>query len=145
MCYTIIMAKRRYMKRNLSQNPLYRVWVNMRWRCYGKSNRQHRYVERGIRVCERWQDFANFREDMLKGYEENLTIERKDNDGNYEPNNCRWATRKEQANNRCSNRKLEYDGKRLTVAQWSDKANCKPSTFRQRLYVYKWSLEKALS
>jgi len=89
----------------LSSHPFYGVWCNMRTRC---SNRNHHefchYGGRGITVCERWQTFENFRDDMLPGYRKGLTLERKDNDVGYFPENCYWATRSEQQRNKRNNR-----------------------------------------
>lgn len=108
---------------NVSKHELYTVWRTMRARClYSKSKEFHNYGGRGITICERWNFFPNFVEDMgtrPAGYQ----IERINNDGNYEPSNCKWATPSEQSNNRRVCHHLSFDGKRMTLTQWAKTLN----------------------
>jgi hypothetical protein len=82
-------------------HPIYKVWGSMKARCSNPNSKDYKnYGGRGITVCERWMFFPNFRDDMFGGWKHGLTIDRINNDGNYEPGNCRWATRAEQNRNK---------------------------------------------
>ncbi len=107
----------------------------MRGRCTNSRLKYyHRYGGRGIRVCERWQSFANFLADMGAAPSPQHTLDRFPNrDGDYEPGNCRWATRKEQSRNTCTNRLIEHDGETLCVAEWTARLGLSSSTIAKRL------------
>lgn len=91
------------------RHRLYQVWKGMRARCNSKSHPKFRYWGgRGIRVCRRWDNFANFLADMEKTFREGLWIERKNNNGNYTPKNCKWATPAEQAKNKRSREECRH-------------------------------------
>lgn len=124
---------------------LYNRWNAMIGRCYRPSQKIFaRYGGRGIKVCERWHDFMNFYADMESTFETNLELERIDNNKEYAPDNCRWATHKEQMNNRSIGRHITINDITKTLAEWCDSVNIKSSTVRQRFYVYGWSIEKSL-
>lgn len=123
----------------------YNIWVAMRQRCSNpNSTAWANYGGRGIVVCQRWEDFAHFVEDMYPGYRDDLLIERIDNDGPYSPENCRWASRAEQLENRRGTRWITCDGKTQTIAQWSVETGIGERTIRSRLSKG-WSDERALS
>lgn len=116
-----------------SSSRLYVVWQRMHDRCSNpKDKRYERYGGRGIAVCERWHDFANFREDM-GAPPPRMTLDRKNNDLGYSPENCRWATYKQQNRNRCDTIRLTINGKTLALNDWADRSGVKPETIRQRL------------
>lgn len=100
----------------------YRAWFNMRARCFNPEHRQYgNYGGRGITVCDRWQDFANFLADVGPKPSPKHTLDRHpDNDGNYEPGNVRWATAKEQNRNQRRTRKVTYGSRTMCVAAWAE-------------------------
>lgn len=123
----------------------YRAWSAIKARCHNpKSKDYSRYGARGITVCARWRDsFENFLSDMGPRPSKGYSIDRIDNEGPYEPDNCRWATLHEQANNQRSNWLVTHKGVTGTVAEWSRAAGIKYYTFWSRL-KRGWSLERAL-
>lgn len=98
------------------------TWKHIIDRCTNRNNKSYKnYGGRKISVCNRWSEsYENFLSDMGRAPSQKHTIDRINNDGNYEPGNCRWATRKEQANNRRSNKLISYNGKAKTLSQWCD-------------------------
>jgi hypothetical protein len=103
------------------------------------------YGERGITVCKEWHEYVAFRQWALaNGYQDTLTIDRIDVNGNYEPSNCRWATMKEQQNNKRSNKKIEYNEETLTAAEWSEKLGNSKILVSERLR-YGWNTIKAIT
>jgi hypothetical protein len=127
----------------MSKTRQYRIWKLMHSRCSNEKNNQYQnYGGRGVLVCERWKSFALFFADMGGSYVDGLTIERKDNDGNYEPANCRWATQKEQQNHRRNNHMITWEGLTMTLAQWCDRLGLKYDNTKQRLRLG-WSVDKA--
>ncbi|MEV5950427.1 hypothetical protein [Streptomyces sp. NPDC051993] len=121
------------------------TWMSMISRTTNPNNHAyHRYGGRGIRVCDRWLAFPNFYADMSPTYQEDLSIDRIDNNGDYEPSNCRWATPKEQQRNKSSNRFIEWRGESRVLADWVDRTGISESTIRRRL-ERGWSVERALT
>ena len=132
----------------MTKTQLYRSWTAMRNRCYQKSNKYYcNYGGRGISVCDEWRyKFESFRDWAYdNGYKEGMTLDRIDNNGNYCPDNCKWSTRVEQMNNTRANHFLEFDGKRMTIAQWSKYLNVPYYIISNRICNYGWSVEDALT
>jgi hypothetical protein len=120
---------------SLNGTPEYRTYFGMKARCYNENTENYpRYGGRGITVCNRWlESFENFFEDMGKKPSLNHSLDRINNDGNYEPGNCRWATKKEQSQNRANNRVLIYGDIKMTFTEWCVELNIKSSTLFNQL------------
>lgn len=132
----------------LTNTSIYDAWGAMKNRCMNADNEEYtNYGGRGIKVCSAWNEsFLSFFEwSISNGYHEGLTIDRIDNDGNYEPSNCRWTTMKVQCNNRRNNRLETYNGKTQTLKQWADEYHINYSTLKSRMNISHWSIEKALT
>lgn len=122
----------------------HRIWCGIKSRCLNpKDTCYHNYGGRGIGICERWMTFENFLNDM-GDCPDGMTIDRIDNDKDYDPGNCRWATAVEQANNSRKNHMIEFEGKTLSMAEWSRILNIPYSKLRTRINTLKWSAENAL-
>jgi hypothetical protein len=129
-----------------TKTSTYKIWIGMRERCYKPTYpNYHNYGGRGIKVCERWlESFENFLTDMGERPSSKYSLDRINNDGNYEPANCRWATATEQRNNSRQNVFLEYNGERKTVIQWERHLHVTLGLVRDRLRRG-WSVERALT
>lgn len=125
---------------------LHHIYNSMKARCYNKNNSSYKnYGKRGIKVCDEWRNNRDIFVEWAinNGYQENLTIDRIDVNGNYEPNNCKWSTKKEQNNNTRRNVYITYNNKTKTLAQWAEEIGITGSALRARLN--KMSIEQALT
>lgn len=132
-------------KHGLRRTLEYGIWANIKSRCTNPNDQAFEYYGgRGIKICDRWLRFENFLEDMGKRPSSKSTLDRKDNNGDYEKSNCRWITMKEQCNNRRSNRILSFNGKSQNISQWAKELNIQAALISLRL-GRGWSVEEALS
>lgn len=126
-----------------TKRPEYWAWQRMKQRCFDENTPEFKhYGGRGITVCERWLDFENFLSDMGER-PKGMTVERINNDGDYESTNCRWATRREQAVNRSMTRWLTYGGERLCMKDWALRVGISLPLLKYRIDAG-WPLERAL-
>ena len=149
-CFDREMVSLRFWKHGDSKNGKsaeYRTWSNLKDRCSRQNNKHfNNYGGRGIVVCNRWlNSFVDFLADVGPRPSCRYSLDRIDNDGNYEPGNVRWATDKEQSNNRRTSVFYEFKGERLTNAQWAERLGLKPVTLWVRVHTLGWSIEKALT
>lgn len=123
----------------------HRIWKLMRERCRRKANpHYHNYGGRGIKVCKRWESFANFINDMGE-CPNGLSIGRINNNLGYGPKNCRWETRIQQANNKRNNIVLKFGGVSKTLPEWSRSVGISKCNLRHRIVVLGWSAKRALT
>lgn len=125
------------MKKKRRQSKEHSAWHRLKARCYDENHIGYpNYGGRGIKVCERWKkSFVYFLLDMGKAPTPKHSIDRIDNNGNYEPANCRWATHQEQQNNRRDSKIVVVNGQSKTLAQWCAISNIKYSTAWRRLSI----------
>lgn len=140
-------GNKNHLKHGMRNTRIYSIWRAMRQRCFDTNCKNYpKYGEKGITVCEEWaNDFCAFNNwSMANGYSDNLTIDRIDVHGNYEPSNCRWVTQKAQQNNRSNNRIIELNGVCHTLGEWSEITGIKSATIWARLKAG-WTIEKTLT
>lgn len=143
-CYKREENANRLTKHGMKRTKFYGVWCGIKSRCNNKNHEYyHIYGGRGIKVCDRWQDFMNFYSDMIEGYSEGLTVERLNVNGDYSPENCVWATNKEQGNNKRSNRVFTIDGVTDTLMNLCERYEMNYGTVKSRLR-YGWDIERSL-
>lgn len=139
------LQKEKITKHGNCNTPSYYAWVGMLQRCTNKKSRAYgNYGGRGITVCDKWINFKGFYEDMGEK-PEGLSLDRKNNNGNYCKDNCKWSTPKEQANNRRSNINITYKGKTQNITKWEKECGFKRGILHQRIMVYKWDIEKSFN
>ena len=137
----------------LSKTKIWETWMGIKVRCLNKLNYNYKnYWGRWIKVCDEWLKFEWFYKDMWSSYKEHIkkywekdtSIDRIDNNWNYCKDNCRWATVKEQANNRRNNHLLTYKWKTMNISWWSDFVWIRYWTLANRIINLKWSIEKSI-
>jgi len=140
-------ARVRQTTHSLNGTTEHRTWSGMRNRCINPSNRSYaEYGGRGISVDPRWDSFERFLSDMGPRPSKMHSLDRyPDNNGPYSPENCRWATRLEQANNKRNNHELTFNGKTMNISQWAREVGISEDTLERRVNLLGWPTEKALT
>ena len=130
----------------LSDSRLYRIYRHMLGRCYNPHDLRYKhYGAKGITVCNEWKSFEPFAEwAKMSGYSDNLSIDRIDVNKGYSPENCRWATLVEQANNKTNTKYLTYNGETKSIAEWAKELGMTYKKLYKRIYVG-WDVERALT
>lgn len=133
-------------KHGMKHTRLYHIWCNMKARCNNPNHTYYaNYGGRGITVCDEWNDFIAFRDwASNNGYSDVLTIDRKNTNEGYIPENCRWVTMKILENNRTNNRLITFDGITMSIGKWAEKIGVPYKTLYTRLFQHHWTIERAL-
>lgn len=145
-CKNSTVTKMPFRHHGLYKTRIHNIWCGIFARCYNPNSPVYdRYGGRGIRVCDEWRDIVNFCDWAYKnGYSDNLTLDRIDNDGNYEPSNCRWADKYTQSNNRNNIVKYDYKGGKYTITELARMSGINYGTLRTRIKRYGYSIEEAM-
>lgn len=146
-CLIAKSTKERATTHGMSKSREYAIWQGMITRCTNSNRPEYKnYGGRGIGVCDEWKSsFENFYNDMGCRPSKKHTVDRIDNDGDYAPENCRWATRTQQARNGRCNRILTFNGLTMCVAEWAEYLGINRGTLNSRLNHYGWSVERTLT
>lgn len=137
------LESKRSFKHGKTGSKVYYTWQSMKGRCFNpKQDMFPKYGGRGIKICDRWLKFENFLEDMGEPPTQKHSIDRIDNNGNYEPTNCRWATNKEQSRNRSVTKFATYKGETKSVLDWCEELGLSYNLTRERL-SNGWTAERA--
>mgnify|MGYP006992064717 CR=1 FL=1 len=147
-CYNKELTTIRNTKHGKRYTRLYRIWLLMKNRCNNPKDKYYYcYGGKGVKVCDEWtNNFESFYEwSIASGYNDKLSIDRIDSDKGYQPDNCRWTTNKEQQNNKTNNHYITYKGKTQSMKKWSEELKIDYSTLRNRINVYQWDIETALT
>ena len=145
-CYNKSPDKKTNKTHGESHTRLHNIWCSINNRCNPNNKNNERYGKRGITICEEWHDYTKFAEwARSHGYEDGLTIERIDVNGNYEPSNCKWIPMPKQARNRTTTRWVEYQGETMSLAEAAERAGLKYKEVHYRIHKLGWTLEDALS
>lgn len=147
-CFNKSVTSERFTKHQLSAHRLYKIWTDMKKRCANPSCKSFaNYGGRGIKVCDEWKNHFQlfYTWSLCNGYSDNLSLDRIDVNGDYNPDNCRWADKLIQANNCRTNHYLTFKGKTQSIAEWARELGVSDSVIRQRLSKLGWSVEKTLS
>jgi len=138
-------GKKKNIKHGMSGTAIYALWRSMRQRCENpKASNYYLYGGRGIKVCDRWQIFEQFFKDMGER-PKGMSLDRKDNNGDYYPENCKWSTRPEQNKNKRNNRFVMYRGKKYSLVDLARQYAIKRTILYSRIFVHNWSVDKALT
>lgn len=134
-------------RRKVPKERIYRIWSGIKSRCLDKNCKAFsKYGGRGISICDEWLNFETFKKWAANnGYEDNLTIDRINVNGNYEPSNCRWATQKEQANNRRNSTYITFNGETHTLSEWETITGISQKVIYSRINKLHWTIEDSLT
>ena len=145
-CFQREGAAARKLTHGMRHTKIYKVWHSMLERCHDTKNQAWiRYGGRGIKVCESWKSFENFIADMGNTPFAGAQIDRENNNGDYEPSNCRWATGTQNARNKSNNHLLEYEGQTKCLSEWAESLGMTYSKLKSRINKHNWSVERAFS
>ena len=134
-CFQKELASKRFKKHGMRNTRLYSIYANMKARCYNEKNKRYKdYGGRNILMCKEWyESFETFKDWALaNGYQDDLSIDRINVDGNYAPSNCRWATQEQQDNNQRKTILIEISGKKMSLKQWTNLMGWKYGTYSAR-------------